>query len=43
VLIYTVDSRQEMEQFIRLGVYSITTHEVSTLVALKEQMKKVNP
>jgi glycerophosphoryl diester phosphodiesterase len=40
MLIYTVDGKQEMEQFIRSGVHSITTHEVSTLVALKEQMKK---
>ena len=40
ILIYTVDSVPEMEKFITLGVHSITTNAVNTLVALKTNFGK---
>ena len=40
VLVYTVDSMQDMEKFVNLGVHSITTREVETLVTLKSTLKE---
>jgi glycerophosphoryl diester phosphodiesterase len=40
VLLYTVDQPPDMERFLRLGVHSITTNEVPTLIALREQISR---
>jgi glycerophosphoryl diester phosphodiesterase len=38
VLLYTIDNETDMERFLKLGVHSITTHEVHTLLHLREQL-----
>lgn len=38
VLLYTVDKKTDMERFLKLGAYSITTHEVHTLINLREHL-----
>ncbi len=38
VLLYTVDNKAEMERFLTLGAYSITTHDVQTLIHVKEHL-----
>ena len=43
VLVWTVDTVEEMEKFIAAGVHSMTTNEVDTLFRFKEQMDSKNP
>lgn len=39
VLVWTVDDPQAMEQFLDLGVYSITSNEIQTLVHMRNHRK----
>jgi glycerophosphoryl diester phosphodiesterase len=36
VLVWTIDEPDAMEKFLNMGVHSITTHEVKTLMELRE-------
>jgi glycerophosphoryl diester phosphodiesterase len=36
VLVWTIDEPHAMEKFLNMGVHSITTHEVKTLMELRE-------
>ncbi|MCM2534826.1 glycerophosphodiester phosphodiesterase [Neobacillus pocheonensis] len=38
VLVWTIDEPDAMEKFLNMGVHSITTHEVKTLMELREHL-----
>jgi glycerophosphoryl diester phosphodiesterase len=39
VSVWTIDDSNEMKKFLHMGVYSITSNEVKTLVELRDQQK----
>ncbi|WP_445492508.1 glycerophosphodiester phosphodiesterase [Niallia sp. 03133] len=39
VLVWTINETHEMEKYVKLGVHSITSHEVETLVELTNKQK----